>query len=67
MASRKNIKSSGRTPPPEHDPVLAARACTVFEDELITAEEEEAVTKARDEVERGEVVSHAEIRRLFGI
>ncbi len=35
------------------------------EDEPISSEEEEAAQEARDAIQRGEVVSHSEMRRLL--
>jgi hypothetical protein len=49
------------------DPVLRSVQEASLDDEPVTAEEEAAVAVARAQVERGEVVSHDEMKRRLGL
>jgi hypothetical protein len=49
------------------DPVLRALANAPEDDEELTPEEEAAIQEGLDAIERGEVVSSAELRRSLGL
>jgi hypothetical protein len=49
------------------DPVWQALESAPFDDEEVTAEDEAALAEAEVEFRRGEITSHEEILREFGI
>jgi hypothetical protein len=49
------------------DPFLRALANAPKEGELLTPEEEAAVREGLDAIDRGDVVTHAEVRREHGL
>jgi hypothetical protein len=49
------------------DAVLAALARAPLDDEPVTEEEEQSVAEAREDLLRGEVVTHAELVRRLGL
>lgn len=50
-----------------NDPLLEALAAAPADDEPLTPEEEAAVHEAYEAIERGDVVSHDELRRQLGL
>jgi hypothetical protein len=53
------------TKPAPRDPVLESLANAPEDDEPLTEEDERAIEEAREEVRRGEVLTHEEVRRLW--
>ena len=47
----------------KYDPILRAILNAPYDDESVTPEEEEAVREAYEAIERGDVISHEELRR----
>lgn len=58
----------GMAPPstaPVPDPVLEALANAPYDDEPVTEEEERLIEEAREDVRRGEVLTHEQVKQLW--
>jgi hypothetical protein len=53
------------TTPAPRDPVLESLENAPIDDEPLTDEDERAIEEAREQVRRGEVLTHDEVRRRW--